>query len=118
MTTILDIMKERKRDFINIILFESDVKPTWPTVSYSVKDIGVKSAIDYAFEMPCSGTTNIDQAFKDALMVAKSVKENEELPDDMEQAILFLTDGLQNVGETKNEKIISNVKAANSENVS
>jgi len=122
MTTILDIMKERKRDFINIILFESDVKPTWPTdsttVSYSVKDRGVKSAIDYAFEMPCSGTTNIDQAFKDALRVAKSVKENEELPDDMEQAILFLTDGLQNVGETKNEKIISNVKAANSENVS
>ena len=58
--------------------------------------------------------TNIDGAISKALEIAKNVKTKQEIGREVQQMIVFLTDGTPTVGETSSRKIQENVKQANS----
>ena len=60
--------------------------------------------------------TDINEALKFALKVAKQVKVKNEIPSDTEQFILFLTDGNATYGETNRHQIKENLKKSNVEN--
>merc|ERR1711874_346339 len=130
MFTVLDDMKDT--DFFNIITFSSQVSQ-WKketetdisseltkdsfsaepaTESYPATAESKNLAISSVLDLESGGSTNIDDALKQALQVGQDAKKKENIPRDVPTMIVFLTDGLPN-GDTAT--IRSNVKTINKE---
>jgi len=117
--TTLDKIKKKQNDYINIILF-NDAVQSWPEDStYSLADHNgdVSEAIDFILSMPCERTTDINKALLDGLQVARKVKQSNEIPTNMDQVIVFLTDGEPTDGETNSNEISRNVNDKQFENL-
>ena len=94
----------------------------WPTYGFydtstqlnSYNKSTTKPAMDFISKnlKTRGGATDINEALKFSLKVAKKVKENDISPE-TEQLIVFLTDGNATYGVTDRDQIKENVKNAN-----
>jgi len=69
----------------------------------------ISDAIDFILSMPCEKTTNINKALLDGLKVAGKMKSNNKIPFNMDQVVIFLTDGEATDGETDSKMISRNI---------
>ena len=101
---VLDNLNEGDR--FNVVLFSTG----WRTFSSQLESASVASeAVDWINGMYAEGGTDINGALTTALDMADSERST---------TILFMTDGLATEGETETDKILENVTAAASSNVS
>jgi len=98
----------READRFNVIPFGTEAETLFPALEPATP-ANVKSATDFIEKVDAIGGTAIDEALSMALDMAPQV--------DQPYMIVFLTDGLPTIGETREEVILANVAKRNKGNV-
>jgi Ca-activated chloride channel homolog len=94
----------REGDLFNLIAYDSEVE-SWKPELQKYSDETRKAAIGFIEGLYAGGSTNIDGALTKALgQLQDSSRPN---------FVIFLTDGLPTVGETKEAKIVANAREKN-----
>jgi Ca-activated chloride channel family protein len=94
----------REGDLFNLIAYDSEVE-SWRPELQKYNDEARKAALGFIEGLYAGGSTNIDGALTKSLsQIQDSTRPN---------YIIFLTDGIPTVGETKEAKIVANAKEKN-----
>ena len=122
MVLIIETMAEAKIDFVNILLFNSDLSDdagirTNLKPFFSINDLNenVGPIIDFLLDLRPHGGTDINSALLEALDLSKNITKKELLSKDVQQMIIFLTDGAPTSGVTDKDQIVQNVAEANAD---
>ncbi|XP_020786643.2 inter-alpha-trypsin inhibitor heavy chain H3-like [Boleophthalmus pectinirostris] len=115
MTKILQDLQEE--DHFGIVKFSSDVLPLASTMQQATKE-AVNKAMQETRGMYAWGGTNINDAVLKAVEMLHTARKNEKLPQRSADAIMLLTDGMPNSGESNPAMIQKNVQNAISGNMS
>merc|ERR1712018_166135 len=118
MAVILENMNSM--DSLNILTFSDEVYRFGEEnekLSWSVDKNGIMEPLQYCLTMETIGGTNINDAMLESLRLASEVNKNEEITSRTQQMIIFLTDGEATTGETNNDQIKRNVRAANTDGI-
>ena len=124
MFTILDEMTED--DFFSIIIFSSDVESwtsfqlenhakddTFTPVVIKATQHNKNVAIQYVNSLKEGGATNINLAMMAGVEVAEMGPKEDLLPANAQSMVIFLTDGMPTVGETRSLNIRRNTQEKN-----
>jgi len=98
----------REGDRFNVIPFGTEAETLFGSLEPATAD-NVKRATEFIGRVEAIGGTAIDEALSKALEMAPQV--------DQPYMIVFLTDGLPTIGETREEVILANVARRNKGNV-
>ncbi|KAJ0068840.1 hypothetical protein NL108_012082, partial [Boleophthalmus pectinirostris] len=116
MTKILQDLQEE--DHFAIVIFSFDVRPLDPTLQQATQE-AVKKAMQKTSRLNAvGGRTNINDAVLKAVEMLHTARKNEKLPQRSADAIMLLTDGMPNSGESNPAMIQKNVQNAISGNMS
>ncbi|XP_043860153.1 inter-alpha-trypsin inhibitor heavy chain H3-like isoform X3 [Dromiciops gliroides] len=109
---LLHILNDVKAgDFLNFILFSSDVT-TWKDTLVPATPENLKEAKEFVHNIQDRGATNINDALLKAIEMVNKGREMGIVPDRSTSIIIMLTDGEANTGESRVEKIQENVRNA------
>ncbi|XP_012590621.1 PREDICTED: inter-alpha-trypsin inhibitor heavy chain H3 [Condylura cristata] len=106
---ILDDMKED--DFLNFILFSSDVT-TWKDNLVQANSENIQKAKEFVRGIKDLGATNINDGMLRGINMLKKAQEQQTFPKRNTAIVIMLTDGDPNVGESDPVKIQENVRKA------
>jgi len=95
-------------DRFSIITFSTEVRPWRDDLAAAEKAI-ISQARDYVGGLEAAGGTNINEALETALKQSRPGERDRQRP----HMVVFLTDGLPTVGERDVNKILKNVRQAN-----
>ncbi len=99
----------RSADRFNVITFNESPSAVFSSMQKPTADVK-KRALDAIDEIDATGGTNIDEAVTTALAQFRGI-------DSSRNYIIFLTDGLPTVGETRAETILRHAKSNNRDSV-
>ncbi|KAJ0068846.1 hypothetical protein NL108_012088, partial [Boleophthalmus pectinirostris] len=116
MTKILQDLQEE--DHFGIVKFSSDVLPLASTMQQATKEAVNKAMQETRGMYAWGGRTNINDAVLKAVEMLHTARKNEKLPQRSADAIMLLTDGMPNSGESNPAMIQKNVQNAISGNMS
>ncbi|XP_069062479.1 inter-alpha-trypsin inhibitor heavy chain H3-like isoform X1 [Pleurodeles waltl] len=101
----------REDDYFNFVIFSSDIT-VWKESLVKATSQNVKDAKAYISKLTVNGATNINEALLMATKLLNDKLSNEQQMGRRFSLIIFLTDGDPTYGETNNERILANAKAA------
>uniref|UniRef100_F6ULF0 Inter-alpha-trypsin inhibitor heavy chain H3 n=1 Tax=Monodelphis domestica TaxID=13616 RepID=F6ULF0_MONDO len=109
---LLKILSDvKKDDFLNFILFSSDVR-TWKENLVPATPENLKAAEEFVHQIQATGGTNINDGLLRGIEMVNKAREMGTVLDRSTSIIIMLTDGEANVGESRVEKIQENVRNA------
>jgi len=114
LSTIIGALKDRENHYINIVSFNDTVE-IWPKNekgSTNSQSGHLEQAYEHILNLEFNGATNVNKALLDALEIAKNTRrqKTKRKINANDQLIVFLTDGIANVGVTSGSEIVNNVK--------
>lgn len=105
---LLNALKDGDR--FNIVIYNELVDCYNPKTTVVKNDESLKDAFEYIDSFNVSGGTNIHDALVEALMMKSAIPEDKHIA----RSIVFLTDGLPNIGQVRESSIRDAVLEANS----
>uniref|UniRef100_A0A4X2L513 Inter-alpha-trypsin inhibitor heavy chain H3 n=1 Tax=Vombatus ursinus TaxID=29139 RepID=A0A4X2L513_VOMUR len=109
---LLHILNDvREDDFLNFILFSSDVT-SWKENMVPATPENLKLAREFVHNIQDRGATNINDALLKGIEMINKAREMGIVPERSTSIIIMLTDGEANVGESRVDKIQENVRNA------
>ncbi|XP_036594579.1 inter-alpha-trypsin inhibitor heavy chain H3 [Trichosurus vulpecula] len=109
---LLHILNDvREDDFLNFILFSSDVS-TWKENMVPATPENLRMAREFVRNFRVTGATNINDALLKGIEMINKARETGIVPERSTSIIIMLTDGEANTGESRVDKIQENVRNA------
>merc|ERR1712223_2250336 len=90
-----------------------EMRPSVEQLVHAATEENKNNALLHVLDLEATGSTNINDALLQALMLVEDVKKAEKLPENVQPTIVFLTDGEPTVGVTSSSEIKKNIKAKN-----